>query len=297
MQINAFETFLAIEAAGSFHGAARRLHITQTAVSARIKALEEGLGASLFERGPGGTRLSAAGRQFLPYAEQMMRTWEFVSGDLRESLAGRVSLRLGAQLSVWDPLLVDVAVWLEQAQGTVPFTLNYDHGLNMAEAVARRLLDLAIVNEVPAGTRLGVEELPPEELVLVSDQRLRLGRDALPLFINLEFGSEYAAQVQQVLPQRSRQHIVLGNAPMGLRYLMKRGGMGYFPAYMAAGALAAGQIHRVEGARDIQLSCKVLYLPDNPALEQIRQVLQGLREMRDQNSGAEFSPENTCFPG
>lgn len=280
MQINAFETFLAIDAAGSFHGAARLLNITQTAVSARIKTLEEALGASLFERGPGGTRLSAAGRQFLPYAEQMIRTWEFVSGDLRASLAGRVSLRLGAQLSVWDPLLVDVAVWLEQAQGTVPFTLNYDHGLNMGEAVARRLLDLAIVNEVPAGTRLGVEELPPERLLLVADRPLRLDTDALPLFINLEFGSEYEAQLQQVLPRRSRQHIVLGNAPMGLRYLMKRGGMGYFPAYMAAEALAAGQIHAVQGAPEIRLSCKVLYLEDNPGLEHIRQALRGLQAVR-----------------
>lgn len=280
MQINAFETFLAIEAAGSFHGAARRLNITQTAVSARIKALEEALGTPLFDRGPGGTRLSEAGRQFMPYAEQMMRTWEFVSGDLKASLAGRVPLRLGAQLSVWDPVLVDVAVWLEAEQGTVPFTLNYDHAMNMGEAVARRLLDLAIVNELPAGSSLAVEELPPERLVLVADQPLRLGQDALPLFINLEFGSEYDAQLQEILPARSRQHIVLGNALMGLRYLRKRGGMGYFPAYMAAEALAAGALHAVEGAPEISLSCRALYLPDNPALEHIRQVLQGLQEVR-----------------
>jgi len=280
MQINAFETFLAIEAAGSFHGAARALNITQTAVSARIKALEEALGTPLFERGPGGTRLSEAGRQFMPYAEQMMRTWEFVSGDLKASLAGRVPLRLGAQLSVWDPLLVDVAVWLEEVQGTVPFTLNYDHAMNMGEAVARRLLDLAIVNEAPAGTRLAAEELPPERLVLVADRPLRLGRDALPLFINLEFGSEYDAQLHEVLPARSRQHIVLGNALMGLRYLQKRGGMGYFPAYMAAEALAAGALHAVAGAPEISLSCRALYLADNPALQHIRQVVRGLQEVR-----------------
>ncbi|UWQ43333.1 LysR family transcriptional regulator [Leisingera aquaemixtae] len=280
MQINSFETFLAIDACGSFHGAARALNVTQTAVSARIKALEDRLGVALFERGPGGTRLSEAGRQFRPYAEQMMRTWEFVSGDLKASLAGRVPLRLGAQLSVWDPVLVDVAVWLEAEQGTVPFTLNYDHAMNMGEAVARRLLDLAIVNEVPAGTGLAVEELPPERLVLVADRPLRLGREALPLFINLEFGSEYDARLREVLPRRSRQHIVLGNALMGLRYLQKRGGMGYFPAYMTAEALAAGTLHAVEGAPEISLSCRALYLPDNPALEHIRQVVRGLQEVR-----------------
>ncbi|WP_424980107.1 LysR family transcriptional regulator [Leisingera sp. S232] len=280
MQVSAFKTFLAIEAAGSFHAAARALNVTQTTVSARIKALEAALGTPLFERGPGGTRLSMAGRQFLPYAEQMMRTWEFVSGDLKASLAGQVPLRLGAQLSVWDPLLVDVAVWLEEVQGTVPFTLNYDHTMNMGEAVVRRLLDVAIVNEVPPGTRLTAQELPPERLVLVANRPLRLGQDGLPLFINLEFGAEYDAQLHDVLPARRRQHIVLGNALMGLRYLQGRGGMGYFPACMVAEALAAGALHLVQGAPEIHLSCRALYLPDNPALEHIRQVVRGLHEVR-----------------
>ena len=81
-------------------------------------------------------------------------------------------------------------------------------------------------------------------------------------------------------PARSRQHIVLGNALMGLRYLQRRGGMGYFPAYMAAEALAAGSLHAVEGAPDISLGCRALYLPDNPALEHIRQVVRGLQEVR-----------------
>jgi molybdate transport repressor ModE-like protein len=280
MQINAFETFLAIAATGSFHGAARELNITQTAVSARIKALEAALGQSLFERGAGGTRLTAAGQQFRPYAEQMLRTWEFVSGDPGASLAGRVALRLGSQLSMWDPLLVDVAVWMEQEQGTVPFTLNYDHTLNMAEAVSQRLLDLAIVNEVPPGTRLAVEDLPDERLILVSDRPMRLGRDPLPLFVNLDFGREYSAKLQEVLPRRSRQHIVLGNAPMGLRYVTKRGGMGYFPAAMAGEALAAGLLHQVAGAPEMHLSCKALHAPDNPAMEQIQPVLLGLRQLR-----------------
>ncbi|MFW8637276.1 LysR family transcriptional regulator [Cribrihabitans pelagius] len=280
MQISAFETFLAIEATGSFHAAAARLHITQTAVSARIKALEERLGTALFERGPGGARLSAAGRQFLPHAVQLVRSWEMVSGGLRGSLVRQAPLRLGAALSVWDALLVDVVVRLERRQGTVPFTLNYDHLLNMDEAVAQRLLDLAIVNEVPAGTRLGVEELPPERLLLLSDRPLRLERDALPLFVNLELGREYQAGVAQVLPRGGHQQVVLGNAPMGLRYLMERGGAGYFPAVMAAEALADGRLHVAEGAPELLLSCKALYLPGNPALEQIRTVLSGLRALR-----------------
>lgn len=47
--------------------------MTQPAVSARIKALEESLGVALFERGQGGLGLSAAGRALRPHAEQLLR--------------------------------------------------------------------------------------------------------------------------------------------------------------------------------------------------------------------------------
>ncbi|WP_406650519.1 LysR family transcriptional regulator [Aliisedimentitalea scapharcae] len=280
MQINALKTFLTIVQTGSFHAAAGELNITQTAVSARIKSLEAGVEAKLFERGPGGTRLSSAGRQFRPYAEQMLRTWDLVRADLSGAMRGRVSLRLGSQLSIWDPLLVDVAVWLEQDQGKVPFVINYDHALNMGQAVEQQLLDIAIVNETPPGTRLGVEEFPPETLYLVADRPVDLRVGDLPLFINLEFGPEYDAQLQVVLPGRSQQHIVLGNALMGLRYLLKRGGMGFFPETMIDEHLASGRLHKVTGAERMSLSCKALYLTENPNLTSIQEVMRGLRQIR-----------------
>ncbi|MGR3616446.1 MAG: LysR family transcriptional regulator [Paracoccaceae bacterium] len=280
MQLNAIETFLAIDRSGSFHAAAAQLNVTQTAVSARIKALEAGLATTLFERGPGGTRLSAAGRQFKPYAEQMLRTWEFVRSDLSGPAIGRVSLRLGSQLSIWDPLLVDVAIWLEKEHDKVPFVLNYDHNLNMAEAVSQQLLDLAIVNDVPAGTRLEVEDLPPEEMIAVSDGPLDLGKGDPPLFINLELGPEYDTHIRANLPGSIQQHIVLGNAQMGLKYLLRRGGFGYFPASLVVRPINRGRLSRVKGAPDLQISCKALYSKDNPAINQIREVLKGLRKQR-----------------
>ncbi len=282
MNLNAIETFLAIDETGSFHAAARRLNLTQTAVSARIRGLEETLGEALFERGAGGTRPSAAGRHFRPYAEQMLQIWRFAAADISGTGERRSSLRLGTQLSIWDSLLVDVAVWMEREGGRIPFTLNYDHVLNMTEAVRQRLLDIAIVNEVPQGTRLTVEELPPDRLVLVSDRKLSLGADDLPLFINLELGGEYARQLQQVIPVHSQQHIVLGNAQMGLRYLIARGGMGYFPLAMLQSELKAARLFEVSDAPVLPLACNAIYLPEHAENPQIRDVLRGLRHRRSE---------------
>lgn len=280
MSFDALETFLAIERSGSFHAAARQLNITQTAVSARIRVLEDRLGTTLFDRGRGGTRLSAAGRRFLPHAEQMLRTWSVVSADLSGAFRDRVALRLGSQLSVWDALLVDVAVWVEKDMGKVPVTLNYDHALNMAEAVRQQLLDVAIVTDVPAGTRLGVAEFAPERLVLVSDAPVRLDAAELPLFINLDLGAAYEAQARAVIPALGRQHIVMGNAAMGLRYLRRRGGMGFFPRALVDGPLAKGRLHAVEGAPEMELPCAALYLSDSPARHNVAEVLRGLHELR-----------------
>ncbi len=280
MQINTFETFLAVADCGGFHSAAQQLNITQTTVSARIKSLEKNLGTELFNRGPGGTSLSASGRQFRPYAEQMLRTWKNVTADLSGQYVNRLSLRLGTQLSIWDPLLVDVAIWIESELGKLPFTLNYDHTMNMHEAVRQQLVDIALTNEAPIGAGYGVVKLPAEKMVLVSDNPLKFNEGPLPLLVNLELGLQYQMQLQDILPERSQQHIFLGSAIMGLRYLTKRGGVGYFPLKMVENAVLSRTLYEVTDAPKVSLSCYAVYSRDNPAQEQIKQVLAGLITLR-----------------
>ena len=65
METELARTFLTVIAAGNFIGAAERLHVTQSTVSARIHRLEEQLGCSLFVRNKAGTRLTPAGRRQL----------------------------------------------------------------------------------------------------------------------------------------------------------------------------------------------------------------------------------------
>jgi DNA-binding transcriptional LysR family regulator len=63
--------FLAVHRAGSLARAASELKINATTVGRRLTALEEGVGARLFDRTPDGYCLSPAGRDLLPHAERM----------------------------------------------------------------------------------------------------------------------------------------------------------------------------------------------------------------------------------
>ncbi len=273
MQTKALETFLCVAETGGFHAAARKLNVTQTAVSARIRLIEEETGKPLFTRGAGGTRLTEFGRQFRPYAEQMLSLWSFASHDLPAQAQNRVALRLGAQLSVWDPLLVDLAVRFEQRLGQILLTLNYDHDLNMVDAVATHVLDVALTHEKPTDARVEHKELAPERLILV--QATTNLHD--PVFVNLELGEVYQDHVRSIARQASTQSVFLGNCIMALRYILKRGGTGYFPEYLVDEYLRAGDLCLVTGSRDLLLPVYLIARKNSSAMESVLGCVTDLR--------------------
>lgn len=81
------QVFVAVARLGSFTRAAEYIHLTQSAVSKQVAALEEALGTSLFVRA-GGVRLTPAGQQFLervePALDQIARAVDSFSQDTRE---------------------------------------------------------------------------------------------------------------------------------------------------------------------------------------------------------------------
>lgn len=98
------KTFLTIQRCGTFAATAEELGMTQSAVSAQIKTLEQHLGFKLFDRAKRGATLNAAGERVIPYAEQILELFEQMSqADTPQTLSG--SLNLGAIQTVQTGLL------------------------------------------------------------------------------------------------------------------------------------------------------------------------------------------------
>ena len=95
-------TFLTVVATGNFVSAAERLHVTQSTVSARIHALEEQLGCTLFVRNKAGTTLTPAGRQFQKHASTLVRTVEQARHDVGVPRGFRAALTIGTAWELAD---------------------------------------------------------------------------------------------------------------------------------------------------------------------------------------------------
>ncbi len=103
------------EAAGrhlSFTKAAAELHITQSAVSQQIRALEQHLGEPLFHRLPRNIQMTDAGRLYLPMVEETFeRLRRSTDAVFQLKGAGHVSLKLNTAFALlWlAPRLPDFA--------------------------------------------------------------------------------------------------------------------------------------------------------------------------------------------
>ncbi len=96
LNLHHLRLFRAVATGGTLTGAARRLNLSQSALSAQIKLLEQALGHDLFERRGRGLVLTEAGRIALDHAEAIFRTADDLSATLRDAARARRALRVGA---------------------------------------------------------------------------------------------------------------------------------------------------------------------------------------------------------
>ena len=76
---------MALAKTGNFSRAAELRHVTQPAFSRRIRALEDWIGVTLFDRGPQGVTVTSAGEQFRSGAEEIVRRVHQLCSEAREA--------------------------------------------------------------------------------------------------------------------------------------------------------------------------------------------------------------------
>src|SRR3954471_24946760 len=114
MDINVARTFLEVVKTGSFVNAATNLNLTQTAVSARIRVLEQNLDRQVFIRNKAGARLTPAGEQFFRFATSLVQVWERARKAVPLPPGRDTVVTIGAEPSLWSPLLCHWLFWMRR---------------------------------------------------------------------------------------------------------------------------------------------------------------------------------------
>ena len=162
--------FATLARCGSFTQTAKDLHLTQSAISHTIKALEQDVGIPLFERVGKRVFLTEAGELLRPAAERILREMHDTRTALEEAGTwGRGRLRIGASVTTCQHLLPTVLREFRQSFPDCALRMEPGDGPRMVELLRSNQVDLAVMLEPAKEEGLAFRRLFSDELrVLVS---------------------------------------------------------------------------------------------------------------------------------
>lgn len=139
------QTFLAVVRTGGVRRAATSLNLTQPAVTARIRNLEQSLHGTLFDRAAGGMSLTRLGERLLVHAEKFERLQEMIEKDVIDPEGLERHLRIGVSETIAQCWLPDLIARLHRRFPRLEIEFNVDISLDLRERLLGREIDLAIL--------------------------------------------------------------------------------------------------------------------------------------------------------
>ncbi|MGO4834302.1 LysR family transcriptional regulator [Rhizobiaceae sp. 2RAB30] len=283
MDVDRIRTFLEIVHSGSFLKASEHLNVTQTTVSARIRTLEEELGRQLFVRNRNGAQLTPSGREFERYAQSFVQVWERARHQLAIP-SGRTSMiALGGELSLWNPLLLDWLVWMRTAEPKIAIHAHVGVPDQLLEQLRTGVLDIAVLYAPKLLPGFKVELLLEEQLVLVR-RRAPGSIDTADDYIYVDWGPLFAAQHDAQSTTFGEPGLLVGLGPLGLSYIMRAGGMGYFRKGVVAQFIETKDLERVDGAPEFTYPAYAVYPEENEGRADVQAALAALRTVVEKGS-------------
>ncbi len=193
MDLRQLRYFVAIAEHGNFHRAASTLNVAQSALSRHMLVLGQELGAPLFERAPGGVRMTMLGQVFYAEAKSLLERADSVIERSRKAVAGEIGrLAIGVnELAARHPTLLSVIATCRQRYPEVELAVERLNSPEQIEALWTGKLDLGFVIDRP---------LDPDF------SSLRLCTD--PFLIGMHVGHRLAAKAELDPADLAEEHFV-----------------------------------------------------------------------------------------
>jgi DNA-binding transcriptional LysR family regulator len=159
MKLRQLQFFLTLADELGFGRAAEKLHVAQPSLSVQIKALEEEVGARLFERDRHHVHLTQAGKRFQEHARKIIALAETAKVEARCAEAGEVgSVALGyTASSMFSRVLPHVIRRFRDEHRNVLLSLHELTSLEQLHRLLDRSLDLGVLRKPDVATPLGLQ--------------------------------------------------------------------------------------------------------------------------------------------
>jgi LysR family transcriptional regulator, flagellar master operon regulator len=275
MDVNLARTFLMVAETGSFIEAARKMNVTQSTVSARIKGLEDLLGRPLFRRSKTGAALSGAGEQFQKHALALVRVWQHAKLEVGLSDQHRDHLAVGAPMALWDGFMLKWISWMRSSVPDIAISASAGVAPILTQRLVEGTLDVAVVYRPTQPPGLVIEHLFDEEFVLVTSVPASQRRSHAD-YLLVDWGPDFLQDHAAAFPEYANPGLNLDLGAASVDYLLANKCSGYFPLRLVRTLVTRGRLRQPKRARKFVYPVYVVF-PEARNEEDFEPILNSLR--------------------
>ena len=280
MNTDLLRTFLEVAKTRHFGHAADNLYLTQSAVSSRIRQLEETVGVPLFTRQRNNILLTPSGERLLPHAENMLVAWQVALQEVGAPPSQSMQLTLGGTSNLWDTFLQSV---LPQLAGRFP-NLYIRTEINSSQELTRALLagrvDIITVLDPPTNVDLEARRIGGLELMMVASSPGLLIEDIPNIgHVFVDWGTAFNLEQARLFNEPVAPALHTGQAHIALEFLLSHGGAAFLPTALVTPYLEQGSLYAIDDAESATQDVHLVFSKTSEKLVQFSPIIAMLEEL------------------
>jgi DNA-binding transcriptional LysR family regulator len=270
------KTFLEIHKTRHFGQAADNLFITQSAVSARIRQLEQEMGVKLFSRDRNNIRPTAAGEKLVKYAEDILNTWNRVKTNIAIEDENKTSLSIGAVSSLWDIYLNRWLIKFTDCDNDVVLNCQVLTADSIHLKINNNTLDFGFTYNLPQETHITVMKTLPIKFIMVSsEQALEADEAVRKNYIYVDWGVSFSEAHSQHFRDIPTPLMRIDAGRIAKRFIKSKNGTAYLPEIMVKRDIENGELFHVKDAPEINRNAYIIYNNTNERCKSMIKNLSG----------------------
>ncbi|OPM79894.1 transcriptional regulator HdfR [Salmonella enterica subsp. enterica serovar Enteritidis] len=271
MDTELLKTFLEVSRTRHFGRAAEALYLTQSAVSFRIRQLENQLGVNLFTRHRNNIRLTTAGEKLLPYAETLMNTWQAARKEVAHT-SRHNEFSIGASASLWECMLnawLGRLYQLQEPQSGLQFEARIAQRQSLVKQPHERQLDLLITTEAPKMDEFSSQLLGHFTLALYCSSPARKKSELN--YLRLEWGPDFQQHETGLIAADEVPVLTTSSAELARQQLSALNGCSWLPVNWAN---EKGGLHTVADSATLSRPLYAIWLQNSDKYSLICDLLK-----------------------
>jgi len=270
MDIDLLRTFLEVRRLGNFRAAADNLHVTQAAVSQRIKQLESVMNARLFIREKNNIYVTQAGEQLVGAAETILSTWQHAKASIGEGADAGPGMSLAAPAGVWSLHGHRLLGQLADLRADLTFSAETQNEVQILKRLHAQTLDLALLVTDPDFDSLHSAALCEVPLTLQARDHYGVEDVTARDFVSVDWGKPVRLQLAAALGLRGTPRLSASDHLIAETFVSEHGGCALLPEPPRRG------LTTIDGTPRLQCTVYALWHRRNPLHALIAGLLDGL---------------------